>query len=152
MNPEEQAQAEAQDAQRQQTSVDDFLKENVEQAENKKVTFSRFKTPFEIKPLTNSEMEALRKQCTRVTKDRRTQQTQKTVDQDKLSDAMVSAAVVVPDLNSDKLQQNYGTIADPVGTAKAMLLAGEYTDLLMAIQDASGFETSIEDDVDEAKK
>ena len=152
MNPEEQAQAEAQDAQRQQTSVDDFLKENVEQVENVKVKFNRFKTPFEIKPLTNSEMEALRKQCTRVTKDRRTQQTQKTVDQDKLSDAMVSAAVVVPDLNSDKLHQNYGTIADPVGTAKAMLLAGEYTDLLMAIQDASGFETSIEDDVDEAKK
>lgn len=152
MNPEEQAQAEAQDAQRQQTSVDDFLKENVEQVENVKVKFNRFKTPFEIKPLTNSEMEALRKQCTRVAKDRRTQQTQKTVDQDKLSDAMVSAAVVVPDLNSDKLQQNYGTIADPVGTAKAMLLAGEYTDLLMAIQDASGFETSIEDDVDEAKK
>ena len=152
MNPEEQAQEEVKDQQRQETSVDDFLKENVEQVENVKVKFNRFKSPFEIKPLTNAEMESLRKQCTKVTKDRRTQQVQKSVDQDKLSDAMVSAAIVSPDLNSQKLQQNYGTIADPVGTAKAMLLAGEYTDLLMAIQDASGFETSIEDDVEEAKK
>lgn len=152
MNPEEQAQAEAQDAQRQQTSVDDFLKENVEQVENKKVTFSRFKTPFEIKPITNDRMETLRKQCTKATKDRRTQQIQKIVDQDKLTDAMVVEAVVVPDLNNDKLQQSYGTIADPAGTAKAMLLAGEYADLLNEIQEVSGFETSIEDDVDEAKK
>lgn len=152
MNPEEQAQAEAQDAQRQQTSVDDFLKENVEQVENKKFTLSRFKAPFEIKPITNDRMEALRKQCTKATKDRRTQQIQKIVDQDKLTDAMVVEAVVVPDLNNDKLQQSYCTIADPAGTAKAMLLAGEYADLLNEIQEVSGFETSIEDDVDEAKK
>ena len=152
MNPEEQAQEEVKDQQRQQTSVDDFLKENVEQVENRKFTLSRFKSPFEIKPITNDRMEALRKQCTKVTKDRRTQQIQKTVDQEKLTDAMVVEAVVVPDLNNDKLQQNYGTIADPAGTVKAMLLAGEYADLLNEIQDASGFETSIEDDVEEAKK
>ena len=46
MNPEEQAQEELKDQQRQETSVDDFLKENVEQVENKKFKLSWQKAEF----------------------------------------------------------------------------------------------------------
>lgn len=65
---------------------------------------------------------------------------------------MLIKAVVFPDFNDQEIQESYGTIADPAGTARAMLLAGEYTDLMEAIQEVSGFEKSFDNDVDEVKK
>lgn len=136
----------------QKRSVSAFLKENVKNVENVQITLERFTEPFEIKPLTTNEFNTIQKNNTKIKFDRRTQQKVKQVDQDKVVDDMLIKAVVFPDFNDQEIQESYGTIADPAGTARAMLLAGEYTDLMEAIQEVSGFEKSFDNDVDEVKK
>lgn len=136
----------------QNTSVSAFLKQNVKELSNVQIKMERFSAPFIIKPLSTKDMNELRAQNTLTSFDKRTHQKVKTVNQERLTDAMIVRALVTPDLNNQDIQNSYGTVADPAGTIQEMLTAGEYTDLVNAIQDASGFESSIEEDVDEAKK
>lgn len=133
-------------------SVNAFLKENVEKLKHVNVRFKRFSAPFKIKPLSTKDMNELRKQNTVATFDKRTHQQVKQVNQERLTDAMIVKALIEPDLNNQQLQESYGTVADPVGTIQEMLSAGEYTDLVDYIEKASGFETSIEEDIETVKK
>jgi hypothetical protein len=144
--PEEAPKEETQKTQ----TVADFLNQDIEMPANEKVTFDRFKgLYFEIKPLTNKEMEDLRKQSTTITVNRAGQKI-KSVDQDKLVAQMMAKAVVNPDLTNNELQTKLGTIADPAGTLSTLLLSGEYAELSDRVQKLSGFE-SASDAVDDAK-
>lgn len=133
-------------------SVSAFLKQNVKELSNTQIKLERFSQPFVIKPLSTKDMNELRAQNTLTSFDKRTHQKIKTVNQERLTDAMIVRALVTPDLNNQEIQNSYGTVADPAGTIQEMLTAGEYADLVEAIQEASGFESSIEEDIDEAKK
>lgn len=151
MNEEQVNAQDVEEAQNKNVSVSDFLKGNVETVENKEIKFPRFKSAFVIKPLSAKDLTDIRKKATSLSFNKKIGQSVKTVDQDKLSDEMVIASVVTPDLNNAELQSSYGTVADPVGTIQAMLEAGEYTELMEEIQELSGFE-SAEDSVEEVKK
>lgn len=64
---------------------------------------------------------------------------------------MIVASVVVPDLYDKELQDSYGVV-----TPEELLLAmvddpGEYNDLAAFVQKFQGFDTSLEDKVEEAK-
>lgn len=135
------------------TSVNDFLMENVNsEPELREVAFKRFKAPFKIKSLTAEENSQLQKNATRKIRDKRTRQITTEVDQDKYVDLLIEASVVEPDLHDEKLQKNWGVIADASGLLKKMLLAGEYAELANQIQDLSGFDIEdINDLVDEVK-
>lgn len=135
-------------------SIKDFLSANVESADVKeKVYFKRFKSPFIIKAITATENEEIRKDCTRIVINKNTGAKTSQVNQEKYQDALLSASVVVPNLNDEELQKDRGTIAKPADTLRAMLTLGEYAKLNKRINALSGVTNDdVNDTVEEVKK
>ena len=132
------------------SSLSAFL--NPVQTENKEVIVSeRFwengKTvPFVIRPITQQENEALMKKHRSVDKKSGVEQFNRI----SYNREMTAMAVVEPDLNNAELQKRYGVLgADKV--LSAMLYVGEYGTLMEAVQELSGLDQDINEDMDEAK-
>nr|DAW94174.1 MAG TPA: tail assembly chaperone protein [Bacteriophage sp.] len=130
-------------------SLNAFL--HPEQAENKEVIVSeRFKengkpVPFVIRPITQQENEGLLRKYAK--KDKKGNEY---FDKVSYNQNLVAAAVVEPDLENSELQRAYGTLgADK--TLVAMLYIGEFTALMEAVQELSGLDKDINEDVEEAK-
>mgnify|MGYP000575911410 FL=1 len=132
------------------SSLSAFL--NPVQAENKEVIVSeRFpengKTvPFVIRPITQQENETLMKKHRSVDKKSGVEQFNRI----SYNRELTAMAVVEPDLNNAELQKRYGVLgADKV--LSAMLYVGEYGTLMEAVQELSGLDQDINEDMDEAK-
>lgn len=93
--------------------------------------------PFHIRSLTQVENENISKKCSGYRKINGQQI--EFFDNVKYSRELVLAAVVEPDLRDAELCKRYG-VADPSFTASAMLLPGEFAELVKEIMDVSGFE------------
>lgn len=106
---------------------------------------------WEIKPLTTKENEAIRESCTvDVPVKGKPNMFRPKVDMNKYQTKLICAAVVSPDLNNAELQNSYGVMC-PEDLIKEMVDdPAEYTDLLILVQNISGFKT-LQDEVDEAK-
>lgn len=135
-----------------------FLAENALAVENVKFAASkRFMGDdgkpmlWEIKTITGTEDEALRKSCAkRVPIPGKKNQYQKETDYDMYLGKLAVACTVFPDLNNKELQDSYKVMgADAL--LKTMLTPGEYADYLTKVQEVCGFETTLQDEVDEAK-
>lgn len=131
-----------------QVSIKDFLRKR--QMAKKEVKFKGFEAPFVIQEITNEENEKLQKSVTKITKTRSGQVTQN-MDQDKYAKNLILDSVIQPDLNSEELQQFYGTLADPYGTLKKMLSIGELTALIQEVNKLSGVDEVLDDKVEDAK-
>lgn len=131
-----------------QVSIKDFLRKR--QMAKKEVKFKGFEAPFVIQEITNEENEKLQKSVTKITKTRSGQITQN-MDQDKYAKELILDSVIQPDLNSEELQQFYGTLADPYGTLKKMLSIGELTALIQEVNKLSGVDEALDDKVEDAK-
>lgn len=119
--------------------------------ETKEIKFPQFDEAFVIRSLTADEFDNITKRSTRRMKQNGS--IVKEVDQNKLVDTLVAEAVVTPDLNDAELQEYYGTIGNAAGTARKMLKAGQWGDLIKDVQDLSGFDHEPLDElVDEVKK
>lgn len=106
---------------------------------------------WEIRPLTTRENEAIREACTVEVpvKGKPNLYRQKT-DMSKYQTKLICAAIVSPDLNNKDLQDSYGVMT-PEDLIKEMVDdPAEYTDLMVFVQDISGFKT-LQEEVDEAK-
>ena len=132
------------------SSLSAFL--NPVQAENKEVIVSeRFRengktVPFVIRPITQQENEALMKKHRSVDKKSGVEQFNRI----SYNRELTAMAVVEPDLNNAELQKRYGVLgADKV--LSAMLYVGEYGTLMEAVQELSGLDQDINEDMDEAK-
>ena len=135
-----------------------FLAENALAVENVKFAASkRFMgddgkpMQWEIKTITGTEDEALRKSCAkRVPIPCKKNQYQKETDYDMYLGKLAVACTVFPDLNNKELQDSYKVMgADAL--LKTMLTPGEYADYVQKVQEVCGFDTSLQDEVDEAK-
>lgn len=135
-----------------------FLAENALTVENVKfATSKRFMGDdgkpmlWEIKTITGTEDEALRKSCAkRVPIPGKKNQYQKETDYDMYLGKLAVACTVFPDLNNKELQDSYKVMgADAL--LKTMLTPGEYADYVQKVQEVCGFDTSLQDEVDEAK-
>lgn len=106
---------------------------------------------WEIKPLTTKENEVLREKCTiEVPVKGKPNMYRPKVDMNKYQTMLMCTAVVFPDLNNVELQNSYGVMT-PEDLLKEMVDdPAEYTDLLMFIQQISGFKT-MQEEVEEAK-
>lgn len=131
-------------------SIQAFLKPV--KAENKKVVISdRFKdengkpVPFEIRAVTQKENKKLIERYTR--KDKQGNETFKRTE---YVAALVVEATVFPDLNSKELQDAYGVMGAE-SLIQEMLLIGEFANLAQEVQNISGLDKDINDDIDEAK-
>ena len=135
-----------------------FLAENALAVENVKFAVSkRFMGDdgkpmlWEIKTITGTEDEALRKSCAkRVPIPGKKNQYQKETDYDMYLGKLAVACTVFPNLNDKELQDSYKVMgADAL--LKTMLTPGEYADYVQKVQEVCGFDTSLQDEVDEAK-
>ena len=139
-------------------SLTAFLAENAFAVENVKFAASkRFMGDagkpmlWEIKTITGTEDEALRKSCAkRVPIPGKKNQYQKETDYDMYLGKLAVACTVFPDLNNKELQDSY-KVMGAEALLKTMLTPGEYADYLQKVQEVCGFETTLQDEVDEAK-
>lgn len=121
------------------------------QVENKEVLVSeRFQdggkpVPFIIRPITQKENEGIIRKHTK--KDKKGNET---FDRVAYNQNLTAAGVVFPDLQSAELQKAYGVLgADKV--LPAMLYVGEFTTLMQEVQELSGLDKDINEEIEEAK-
>ena len=139
-------------------SLSAFLAQNALHVDNCKYVVSpRFRDEkgkpieWEVRCITSAEDETLRKSCAkRVPIPGKRNQYQKETDYDMYLGKLAVACTVYPNLNEKELQDSYGVMGAEV-LLKTMLTAGEYADYLTKIQEINGFDTTIQDEVDEAK-
>ena len=135
-----------------------FLAQNALKTENVKfVASKRFldqdKKPveWEIQAVASTEDEALRKACTKRVPvvGKKGQYTQET-DYNLYLGKLAARCTVFPNLAYKELQDSYGVMgADAL--LKAMLTAGEYANYLEKVQEVNGFDTSMDELVEDAK-
>lgn len=107
---------------------------------------------WEIKPLTTEEDEAIREVCTRdVPVPGKKGQYRTKIDVNAYMNKQMVAAVVFPDLDNAELQDSY-EVKTPEDLLKALVDdPSEYADLRSFIQEVSGFDKDLSDEVEEAK-
>lgn len=140
------------------SNLSSFLAENALTVDHVKFPVStRFldenKKPmlWEIRTITATEDEALRKACAkRIPIPGKRNQYQRETDYDMYLGKLAVACTVFPDLNSATLQGSYHVNGGDA-LLKAMLTPGEYADYLSKIQEVCGFDTTLQEEVDEAK-
>ena len=106
---------------------------------------------WEIKPLTTKENEAIREACTiDVPVKGKPNMYRPKTDMNAYQSKLMCAAIVSPDLNNKELQDSY-SVMTPEDLLKEMVDdPAEYTDLMLFVQQISGFKT-LQEEVDEAK-
>lgn len=121
------------------------------QVENQEVVVSnRFvengkPVPFVIRPITQEENKHLLKKYTK-----RDKKGTDTFERAEYVSALTAAAVVFPDLTNAELQKAYGVIGES-SLLQKMLYVGEYAELAQAVQELSGLDKDINEDIEEAK-
>ncbi len=139
-------------------SLSAFLAKNALKVDNVKCVVSerfvdenRNPIKWEIKTITGTEDEALRKSCVkRIPVPGKKNQYQRETDYDLYLGKLAAACTVFPNLNDAELQNSYGVMGAEA-LLKTMLTPGEYADYLTRVQEVCGFETTLQDEVDEAK-
>lgn len=101
---------------------------------------------FEIRAMSQKENSQLMKKYTK--KDKRTGM--ETLDRTEYSNALVSSAVVYPDLKDAELQKAYGVLGEE-NVLTEMLTIGEFAKLSEAVSELSGLDEDINTDIEEAK-
>lgn len=131
------------------SSLKAFL--NPIKVENKEVIVSsRFQedgkpVPFIIKPITQKENEQLIKKYTK-----RDKKGIETFDRTGYIHELTASAVVFPDLKSAELQKAYGVLGE-AELLKEMLYVGEFATLSQAVQELSGLDIDINEEIEEVK-
>lgn len=106
---------------------------------------------WEIKTITGTEDEALRKSCAkRVPIPGKKNQYQKETDYDMYLGKLAVACTVFPNLNDKELQDSYKVLGAEA-LLKTMLTPGEYAEYVSKVQEVCGFDTTLQEDVDTAK-
>jgi len=133
-----------------------FFMDNAETVENQQiVASSRFKddkgnpVPWEIRPLSEAEIDDIRRAATRRIKGRRGAVTEE-LDQSRLTSMLIIESVVFPSLKSEELQRSWGVVGAESLLSK-MLLGGEYAFLGEKVQELSGFDEDPNQQVEDLK-
>ena len=105
-----------------------------------------------IKPLTTSENENIRESCMMdVPVTGKPNMFRPKLNTSKYIAKMVAASIAEPNLYDKELQDSYGVMT-PEDLLKEMVDdPGEYNDLVAFVQEFNGFNTTLEDKVEEAK-
>lgn len=106
---------------------------------------------WQLRVLTNKEIEEiLDKRTKRIPIKGAIKQYTKELDSEGAYMDMALQSVVYPNLDDEELQQFYGTVVAE-DTLKAILIPGELTDLLLAVQEACGYNVGMKDEVKHVK-
>lgn len=140
------------------SGLEAFFAQNVEQVEEvERVVSTRFKDEngnpikWKFKAITSERDAELRKECTkRVQVPGKKGVYTSEVDIERYSEKMAVETVVYPDLFNAKLQDSYG-VKGAEALLRKMLLPGEFAELIKIVQEVNGYDTSMDDLVEEAK-
>ena len=142
--------------------LQDFLMEAQIGTTQTEVQIAPFPYPFIVKSITEAENKAIRKTCQKVEFDKKTRQKdteeiialarQKRIDPDTdlYNARLVVACCVEPNFKDAALQEKYG-VRGAEDLINLILNPGQYTDLLLAVQEINGFTDDVNDLRDEAK-
>lgn len=131
--------------------LQDFLMEQDVAAQAQvEVTIAPFPFPFVVKSITEAENKAIRKTCQKISFDKKTRQKQIETDTDLYNSRLVVACCVEPNFKDAALQEKYG-VRGAEDLIDRILKPGQYTDLLIAVQEINGFADDVNDLRDEAK-
>ena len=131
--------------------LQDFLMEQDVAAQAQvEVTIAPFPFPFVVKSITEAENKAIRKTCQKISFDKKTRQKQTETDTDLYNTRLVAACCVEPNFRDAALQEKYG-VRGAEDLIDRILKPGQYTDLLIAVQEINGFTDDVNDLRDEAK-
>lgn len=138
------------------SSLSVFMSANAAKIENAKVVVSKRFTDesgipveWELRGINTAEDVQIRKESTKriVQKGR---PVGADVDYDVYLSKLTARCVVFPDLHNAELQNSYGVMgADEL--LKVMLSPGEYAELMQEVQKLNGFDSTMEDLVEEVK-
>lgn len=130
-------------------NIKDFMLEVT--GEEKEVKLERFKTPFVLESISETENDRVKKNAT-TNRRSKSGNLVKDLDTDKYGALLLARCIKSPDLNNAELQAFYGTEGDAPATLKAMLLAGEYATLTKEVLELNGFNEDEETLVEDVKK
>lgn len=130
--------------------TDFLLEQGVETTVETTVEIKPFPHPFVIKSIREGENKAIRKSCQKVTFDKKTHQRNTETDTDLYNNRLMIACCVDPNFKDAELQSKYGVMGAEDLIDK-ILNPGQFTDLLLAIQDVNGFSTDVNELREEAK-
>lgn len=130
-----------------------FMNGKAEKVEPKKIIITkRYKdengepVPFEMKPIPQSRIEQLRKDCRTLNR-----KDEEVFDLDRFSALMAIESTLYPDFKDKELLSSYGLV-DPVDLAKAILaVPGEYSNWTAAANKVNGYNEDFKVLVDDAK-
>jgi len=106
---------------------------------------------WELGCITSAEDQEIRKSCTRkVQVPGKKNMYMPETDYDAYLAKLAVKCVKYPTLNNAELQNSYGVMGE-VALLQAMLKSGEYQDLLKKVQEINGFDTGMDELVEEAK-
>lgn len=126
-----------------------FLKGNVKETENFSLKLDRFEEAIILRPLSSAEADAINERCFKNKPGKKGKQ-ERVFDTSKYNREICTASVVHPDLDAVELQESYGVRGADNLYAK-MFYLGEANQILETVSEVSGFETSMDDEIDEAK-
>lgn len=127
-----------------------LMEQEVEPTTTAEVEIKPFPFPFVIRSITEGENKAIRRSCQKITFDKKTHQKQTEVDKDLYNNRLIIACCVDPNFKDAELQSKYGVMGAEDLIDK-ILNPGQYTDLLLAIQEINGFTADINELKEEAK-
>jgi len=131
--------------------LQDFLmKDTYNPIVEKEVKVSGLPYPFIIKSITEDENKEIRKACMKYVYDKETHTRQMELDPDAYNAKLIVACCVDPNLKDAELQKKYGVIGAENLLTK-ILTAGQYAELLFAVQEINGFNKSLDELREEAK-
>lgn len=130
--------------------LQEFLMEQDIGTTQTEVQIAPFPFPFVVKSITEAENKAIRKSCQKISFDKKTRQKQIETDTDLYNSRLVVACCVEPNFKDAALQEKYG-VRGAEDLIDRLLKPGQYTDLLIAVQEINGFTDDVNDLRDEAK-
>lgn len=130
--------------------LQEFLMEQDIGTTQTEVQIAPFPFPFIVKSITEAENKAIRKSCQKTDFDKKTRQKRTETDTDLYNSRLVVACCVEPNFKDAALQEKYG-VRGAEGLIDCLLKPGQYTDLLIAVQEINGFTDDVNDLRDEAK-
>ena len=130
--------------------LQEFLMEQDIGTTQTEVQIAPFPFPFVVKSITEAENKAIRKTCQKISFDKKTRQKQIETDTDLYNSRLVVACCVEPNFKDAALQEKYG-VRGAEDLIDRLLKPGQYTDLLIAVQEINGFADDVNDLRDEAK-
>lgn len=130
--------------------LQDYLMEAEIGESQTEVQIAPFPFPFVVKSITEAENKAIRKTCQKTVFDKKTRQKQIDTDTDLYNSRLVVACCVEPNFKDADLQSKYG-VRGAEDLINKILNPGQYTDLLLAVQEINGFTDDVNELRDEAK-